>query len=510
MKDPVEEQIERIIDEGDGRRRSVIVRMTSPEEALMQLSFTASASIQKRNLALTARDVIPPPLDKISPPESGERTNYSKKMLRAEDHSVTAQMAVIKTKKVTSYSLKRSGMKVLKPLLDSDLVQKSKSMARVEKTEPNPFWISNSVALNMSKDDLAKLPQDVPLIQGIYPNRHLSLPIVVEPKRLPANIQDNKACSWGINAIGALAAWGAYGAQGRGVTVGLLDTGVDDTHPDLVDKVAAWAEFDAEGRQVPDSTPHDTDEHGTHCAGIIAGGNKSKSGQWIGVAPRAQLAAALVIDGKRGGTDAQVLAGIQWAAEQGVDVINMSLGGVWFDPEVRDDYMNSLLSCLRLGIPVVVAIGNSGHQTTGTPGNDFFAFSVGATDHEDRIAGFSGGRTHIIRESNIIPDKSLPLVYSKPDVSAPGVAIKSCTPGGDWKNFNGTSMAAPHVAGAMALLLSATTIRQKVERNQRAFLLQDFMISSVEEMGESGQDHRYGFGRVDILRAIGFAKEGGY
>ncbi len=71
-------------------------------------------------------------------------------------------------------------------------------------------------------------------------------------------------------------------------------------------------------------------------------------------------------------------------------------------------------------------------------------------------------------------------------------------------------MAAPHVVGAMALLLSATSIRSNVERNQRAFLLQDLLIGSVKEMGESGQDHRYGFGRIDVLRAIGFAKELGY
>ena len=71
-------------------------------------------------------------------------------------------------------------------------------------------------------------------------------------------------------------------------------------------------------------------------------------------------------------------------------------------------------------------------------------------------------------------------------------------------------MATPHVAGAIALLLSATSIKQNVSSNQRAFLLQDLLIGSVDEMGEAGQDHRYGFGRINALRAIGFAKERGY
>jgi subtilisin family serine protease len=508
MINHLNEQVEKIIDEGTGRRRSVIVRMASPEEALTALSSTTSNAIQKRNLAISARDVLPLPLDKIRLPESGERSAYEKRVLRAEEHSVTAQVAVMEGKRVSSYSLKRSGLKVLKPLITSDLVQKSKVEVKVDKPEPDPLWISNSLALDMSKGDLVKLPSEVPQIEAIYPNRRFSLPPVVVPKDLPKYIEEYKSSAWGVMRIGALACWGAYGARGSGVNVGLLDTGVDASHPDLNGKIVNWAEFDSDGRLVVDSQPHDSDEHGTHCAGIIAGGNNS--GQWIGVAPEATISAALVINSRRGGTDAQVLAGIQWAAEQGVDVINMSLGGVWFDPEVRDDYMNSFISCLRLGIPVVVAIGNSGHQTTGTPGNDFFAFSVGATDHKDLIAGFSGGRTHIIRDSNVLPKETLPLVYSKPDVSAPGVAIKSCTPRGQWKPFNGTSMAAPHVSGAIALLLSATSIRKDVERNQRAFLVQDLLISSVKEMGESGQDHRYGFGRIDTLRAIDFAQDLGY
>jgi subtilisin family serine protease len=289
-----------------------------------------------------------------------------------------------------------------------------------------------------------------------------------------------------------------------------LDTGVDPEHLDLKDKVKAWAEFDFDGKEVPNSKPRDTDQHGTHCAGTLVGGNAS--GQWVGVTPDAKVAAALVLNGEQGGigTDAQILAGIDWAIKQGVDVISMSLGGLTFDPEPRPTYTEAIITALMAGIPVVTAIGNEGSQTTGLPGNDIFAFAVGATDHRDQVAGFSGGRTHIIYKSDFLQPELLPLPYSKPDISAPGVAIKSSIPGGEWASFNGTSMATPHVAGAIALLLSATSIREKVGPNERAFLIQDLLTGSVEELGESGKNHRFGFGRLDVLRAIGFAKELGY
>ena len=196
------------------------------------------------------------------------------------------------------------------------------------------------------------------LIGDIYPNRTLHVPRLVELKTLPARVLENKASAWGIHAVGGLAARGAYGASGKGVKVGVLDTGVDASHPDLQGKVADWAEFDSNGEEVPNSQPHDTARHGTHVAGTIAGGRSS--GRWIGMAPDAKLAVAIALDGVQGGTDAQVLAGIDWAVDRGVDVLNMSLGGLTLGPEVPSTYTEAILTSLRAGIPLVTAIGNDG------------------------------------------------------------------------------------------------------------------------------------------------------
>lgn len=236
----------------------------------------------------------------------------------------------------------------------------------------------------------------------------------------------------------------------------------------------------------------------------------SSSGRLIGVAPEAKIAAGLVLNGEHGGTDAQVLAGIDWAVESGVDVLSMSLGGLEMNAETPPTYTEAILSCIEAGIPVVAAIGNDGHQTTGSPGSDLFALSVGAVDERRRVAGFSGGRTQIIRDTEFIDPKFLPLPYSKPDLAAPGVAVFSCVPGGKWKALNGTSMAAPHVAGAIALLVSATSIREKESGARRSLVIQDLITGSVDEAGESGQDHRYGFGTLNALRAIDMARDRGY
>jgi subtilisin family serine protease len=501
---PVERQVERILDERPEEEVEVIVQMDSGRGNLDKLEQAASEALLRRRYSLSPRDILPLPYKK-RPTRQDKQESASTKTRLGDATAETLALARIQ----------RMGLQTIHPLLQNGTVRAALSRM----TEPtrkgvpledktSRFWTSSSVPLRLERDELRQLPQEVENIRAIYVNRRLSVPPLQETRQHPKETNDLLVSTWGLDTIRALAAWGAFGARGKDVMIGLLDSGVDPSHPDLKNKIAHWAEFDSLGNLLPKSKPHDSSEHGTHCAGTLVGGNKS--GRFIGVAPEAKLAVALVLDGENGGTDAQVLAGIDWAVEQGVDVINLSLGGWMIDAETPSTYTEAILSCVSAGIPVVAAIGNEGQQTTGSPGNDRFALSVGATDPLDRVAAFSGGRTMLLRECDYIDPKHLPLLYSKPDLSAPGVAIHSAVPGGTWKALSGTSMAAPHVAGAIALLLSATKIRQKETGARRAFLISDLITGSVEDLGESGSDHRFGLGRLDILRAIDFARERGY
>ncbi len=417
---------------------------------------------------------------------------------------------------ITSKAIEAAGKKAIKSVVGSKKV-KGLIASDPKGTSGTSFWASGSFVLDVKKDDVVGLARETDLagkISDIYPNRTIDVQFPSDIKTLPGAVSasENEISTWGLQKTNALACWGAYGAKGKGVKVAVLDTGVDAKHPTLSGRVTRFAEFDRWGRTISDgngSIAYDSGRHGTHCCGTVAGGLGGSQGNLhIGMAPEAEIFGGLVL--KNGsGTDAQILAGMQWAIQRGADVISMSLGGLRMTPDVLDTYTRTIITANQLGIPVIIAMGNDGHQTSGAPGNDFFAFSVGATDVEDRAAGFSGGRTQVITRSRFINSKYLPLVYQKPDVSAPGVAVYSCVPGKKFASWNGTSMATPHVAGAVALLLSGTKIGN-VRASERAYLIQDILMSTVDELGESGQDQRYGYGRIDALRTMGYAHRLGY
>ncbi|SES25342.1 Serine protease, subtilisin family [Lentzea xinjiangensis] len=242
-----------------------------------------------------------------------------------------------------------------------------------------------------------------------------------------------------INAPAAHAA----GLTGKDVTVAVLDTGVDHTHPDLADREIAERNFTTS----PDNGDHHG--HGTHVASIIAGTGARSGGKYRGVAPDARILDVKVLGDNGSGQDSGIIAGMEWAVEQGAQIVNLSLGGV-DTPAVEplEEAVNRLSA--EKGTLFVVAAGNSGpgSRTVSSPGSAAAALTVGAVDHEDRIAEFSSRG----------PTQTGAL---KPDLTAPGVGIVAARhsdgrigpPVADgYTALDGTSMATPHVAGAAALL----------------------------------------------------------
>ncbi|MCC9738238.1 S8 family serine peptidase [Streptomyces sp. MNU89] len=250
-----------------------------------------------------------------------------------------------------------------------------------------------------------------------------------------------------VRQIGAPAAW-ETGREGEGVTIAVVDSGIDTAHPDLSGgKVVAAKNFSA--------SPGATDRygHGTHVASIAAGTGAASGGTYRGVAPAARLLNAKVIGDDNSGTESSVIAGMEWAVGQGADVVNLSVG-TGDTPGVgpMEEAVNRLSE--ESGALFVAAAGNAGPRprSISSPGSAEAALTVGAVDREDRLAGFSsvGPRTG---------DGGL-----KPDLTAPGVSIGAALAEGSvlageagpvadgYGSLSGTSMAAPHAAGAAALL----------------------------------------------------------
>lgn len=283
----------------------------------------------------------------------------------------------------------------------------------------------------VTKDGLAGLRSD-PGVASVMAVPPVSL---IYPKRVTAARLSSRH-TWGMRSMEIIQLWD-QGLTGKGVTVGHLDTGVDGRHPALKDCIPVFAEFDDFGRQViPDPAAWDSEDHGTHTAATIAG--RPVNGRNIGIAPGAQLAAAIVIEG--GQEVARVLGGMDWAIGRGVRILNMSLGfpGYW------DDFVPVTQIVRQRGVLPVFAVGNEGPGTSRSPGNYPEALSVGAYDSDGEVAEFSSSQRFPRRDSALVPD-----------LVGPGVGVISAKPGGGYQSMDGTSMATPHIAGLAALLLEA-------------------------------------------------------
>lgn len=242
--------------------------------------------------------------------------------------------------------------------------------------------------------------------------------------------------------IGAPAAWNA-GHTGKGVKIAILDTGVDQTHADLAGREIAEKNFS----DAPDNI--DRYGHGTHVASIAAGTGARSGGKYRGVAYEGSLLDGKVLNDDGSGRESWIVAGMQWAAEQGAAVVNLSLGGQ--DTPETDPLEQAVDTLSRQhGTLFVIAAGNAGTDgSINSPGSADAALTVGAVDRADGLAPFSS-RGPRLGDGAIKPDITAPGVEIVAASHSAGTIGRPVEPG--YVALSGTSMATPHVAGAAALL----------------------------------------------------------
>ncbi|MFF8653195.1 S8 family peptidase [Streptomyces huasconensis] len=289
-----------------------------------------------------------------------------------------------------------------------------------------------------------------------------------------------------VPQIGAPTMWKA-GYTGKGVKVAVLDTGVDQTHPDLKNVEVAEKNFT---ESAPDAK--DRMGHGTHVASTLAGSGAKSGGKYKGVAPDVQLLDGKVISEVEGtGTESSITAGMQWAVDKGAKVVNLSLGSL---DSPGTDAMEAAVARLSGKALFVIAAGNDGpaYGTLNSPGSAPAALTVGSVDKQDAIAETSSRGPQADG-------------VTKPDLTAPGddiTAARSTLTSGDpgdpgsdgYVAMSGTSMATPHVAGSAALLL------QQHPKWTGPQLKAALTGSTTPNPALNPQQQ--GAGRVDLTRAV--------
>lgn len=278
----------------------------------------------------------------------------------------------------------------------------------------------------------------------------------------PADLVDGPPAS--LARIGVPALWD-QDLLGQGVTIGHFDTGINAAHP-AFDHIRAgrrlrYAAFGADGSRIPRARPRDFDigsfvHHGTHTAGTLAGGDVD--GLRVGIAPQARLVSVQVFPQPaplQGDQDQLVVNALNWIVGERPHVLNLSFG----DAKYNDSYLGVIGELIDQNIAVVAAVGNAGINTSSSPGNYASVIGVGAVDGRSRICSFSGSA--MVRRA------------ARPDLCAPGMNILSAGKGDEFALSTGTSAAAPHVAGVLALLrqrapdLSPAQLKALLKRHAR-------------------------------------------
>lgn len=374
-------------------------------------------------------------------------------------------------------------------------------MAQGQVKEINPYFIVNMIHAHANAGVIRELSLR-PEVETILPSNWIEL-----EQPLFLDSADGPGRQWNLEQIEAYAVWDAYGLDGTGVVVGIIDTGTHFEHEALKEK---WRGYDPEGNHNPvfnwfdavngRAMPYDIDDvnycHGTHVMGTILGSHP-ESNNLIGVAPGARWITAKAFI-EEGGYDHWLLAAGEYMLaptdEEGnpnpamaPDVINNSWGGgsgldEWYRPMVQ--------AWRAAGIVPVFSAGNtSGGSSPGSvsaPANYPECIAVAATDSEKLRANFSN------QGPGPYPDL-------KPDLSAPGVAIRSSVIGGYSAAWSGTSMASPHVTGTVALLLQANAGLSVAEIEE---ILMETAVPLTDAQYPESPNYGYGVGLVNAFEAV--------
>lgn len=313
-------------------------------------------------------------------------------------------------------------------------------------------------------DDAAVLAAELDAQPGVVaaPTTRLRTFEAVNPEPLAPS-------QWSLSMVGATDAWAV--SQGAGVIVAVIDTGVDATHPDLAGRVLGEIDM------LPEVTPEpEQNGHGTRVASIIAGSLNAVG--MAGVAPQATILPVSALDPAGYGDSSTVARAIIAAADAGARVINLSLGGPDKDP-VLDQ---ACAYAFAKGAVVVAAAGNSyltGNQVQ-YPAASPNVLAVASVDRTGNPSGFSNTGPHI-------------------DIAAPGEAVLAALPGAGYNEESGTSFAAPHVAAAAALVLSANPGLSAAEASAVV------QMTAADDISGNGRDDQLGQGIVRADRAVASA-----
>jgi serine protease AprX len=393
-----------------------------------------------------------------------------------------------------------------------------------------PLWIGNVIGVDATPDIIRQIARR-PEVAWVNhnPKVDIFLGLKDRPQDLegPVGIGEGPVTpteiECGTQKMRAPEVWNDLGLNGAGAVIAVIDSGVCYDHPDITNNIWINPGEDLDGDGVvmdPDDMngvdddgngfiddvigwnfefgtkdPDDNNSHGSHVAGTVAG--DGTSGTEAGVAPGASIMVVRV--GLTFSDEVDVWNGMQYAADNGADSISMSLGWPHNQNPDRATWRQSSENTIDAGTAMVIAAGNEGSgadpDNIRTPGDVPRIISVAAVDCNDAIAGFSSRGP--VSWENVDPffDYPYPPGLTKPDVSGPGVNTKSHAYCSGYSNKSGTSMATPHVAGAVALMVSANPGLAHDEIKQ---VLEDTAI----ELGAAGKDNVYGSGRVDAFEAV--------